>query len=124
VRQARKSEVVRHVGRGLNVWPTVHIDDVADLYVLALERAPEGAFYFAENGEASFREMSIAIAEVLGLGEPQSWPVEDAVREWGYQQAMFGLGSNSRVRGQRARQQLGWAPRHGSVFDWIGSGMQ
>jgi nucleoside-diphosphate-sugar epimerase len=41
--QARKSGVARYIGRGLNVWSNVHVDDVVDLYALALERAPAGS---------------------------------------------------------------------------------
>jgi len=119
IKQARKSGIVRHVGRGLNIWSNVHIDDVVDLYLLALEKTEAGAFYFVESGEASFRDMSAAIARALGLGEPQDWPLEQAKEEWGYEMASYALGSNSRVRGQRARTQLGWKPHGPSVFEWI-----
>ncbi|RFP21531.1 NAD-dependent epimerase/dehydratase family protein [Duganella sp. BJB488] len=119
IKQARKSGIVRHVGRGLNIWSNVHIDDVVDLYLLALEKTEAGAFYFVESGEASFRDMSAAIARALDLGEPQDWPLEQAREEWGYEMASYGLGSNSRVRGQRARTQLGWKPHGPSVFEWI-----
>ena len=37
--QAKRSGVPRHVGRGLNVWSTVHIEDVADLYNRCLKWA-------------------------------------------------------------------------------------
>lgn len=123
LKQARKSGVVRHVGRGLNIWSNVHIDDVADLYVLALEKTPAGMFYFVEAGEASFRAMSEAIAKALGLGAPQDWPLEAAIAEWGYEMASYGLGSNSRVRGTRARTLLGWQPHRPAVLDWIARDM-
>ncbi len=119
VAQARKSGVVRHVGRGLNVWSNVHVDDVAELYVLALARAAAGGFYFVENGEASFREVTTAIARRLGLGAPQDWPVEQATAEWGRGRAVYSLGSNSRVRGRRARADLGWQPRGVALVPWI-----
>jgi nucleoside-diphosphate-sugar epimerase len=119
VRQAQKSGVVRHVGSGGNIWSNVHIDDVAELYRLALEKTPAGTFYFVESGEASFRDMSTAIAHVMKLGEPQDWPLEAAQKEWGYEMASYGLGSNSRVRGERARKLLGWQPKRSSVIDWI-----
>ncbi|CAE6910284.1 NAD-dependent epimerase/dehydratase family protein [Paraburkholderia domus] len=119
VRQAQKSGVVRHVGSGGNIWSNVHIDDVAELYRLALEKTPAGAFYFVESGEASFRDMSAAIARVMKLGEAQDWPLEEAQKEWGYEMASYGLGSNSRVRGERARKLLGWEPKRDSVIDWI-----
>ncbi|MBC8733191.1 NAD-dependent epimerase/dehydratase family protein [Paraburkholderia sp. UCT2] len=119
VRQAQKSGVVRHVGSGGNVWSNVHIDDVAELYRLALDKTPAGTFYFVESSEASFRDMSAAIARAMKLGAPQDWPLEDAKQEWGYEMASYGLGSNSRVRGERARKLLGWQPRRRSVIEWI-----
>ncbi|MEX3687565.1 NAD-dependent epimerase/dehydratase family protein [Paraburkholderia sp. BR14263] len=119
VRQAQKSGVMRHVGRGLNIWSNVHVDDVAELYRLALENTPAGTFYFVESGEANFRDMTTALADVMGLGAPQDWPLEAAIEEWGYEMASYGLGSNSRVRGERARTLLGWQPRRTSVTDWI-----
>lgn len=119
IKQARKSGVVRHVGSGGNIWSNVHIEDVVELYALALEKTPAGTFYFVESGEASFRDMSNAIAKALGLGPAQDWPLKDAEAEWGYEMANYGLGSNSRVRGKNARELLGWVPKNTSVLDWI-----
>jgi len=119
IKQARKSGVVRHVGTGGNIWSNVHINDVVELYALALENTPAGTFYFVESGEASFRDMSNAIAVTLGLGPAQDWPLKDAEAEWGYEMANYGLGSNSRVRGKHARELLGWVPETTSVLDWI-----
>jgi len=119
IKQARKSGVVRHVGTGGNIWSNVHINDVVELYALALENTPAGTFYFVESGEASFRDMSNAIAETLGMGPAQDWPLKDAEAEWGYEMANYGLGSNSRVRGKHARELLGWVPETTSVLDWI-----
>jgi nucleoside-diphosphate-sugar epimerase len=119
VRQAQKSGVVRHVGSGGNTWSNVHIDDVVELYRLALEKTPAGTFYFVESGEASFRDMTAAIARAMKLGPAQDWPLKDAEQEWGYEMANYGLGSNSRVRGERARKLLGWQPQRTSVIEWI-----
>ncbi|WP_017903110.1 NAD-dependent epimerase/dehydratase family protein [Pseudomonas asplenii] len=119
LKQARKSGVVRHVGSGQNIWSNVHIEDVVALYLLALTGNPAGTFYFVESGEASFIDMTTAMARALNLGEPQDWPLADAEAEWGYEMANYGLGSNSRVRGSNARELLGWTPRRGSVIDWI-----
>ena len=123
LKQARKSGVVRHVGPGRNIWSNVHIDNVVDLYLLALEKTEAGTFYFVESGEASFRDMSAAIAKALKLGEPQDWPLDQAKEEWGYEMASYGLGSNSRVRGERARKLLGWQPTGPSVLEWISKDM-
>ncbi|MBB3228339.1 nucleoside-diphosphate-sugar epimerase [Luteibacter sp. Sphag1AF] len=122
-RQAEKSGIVRHVGPGRNIWSTTHIDDVVEFYRCALAGVTAGTFYFVESGEASFGDMSQAMAEAMGLGKAQDWPLDDAIAEWGYEMASYGLGSNSRVRGHRGRQELGWAPSAPSVFDWIGKDM-
>jgi nucleoside-diphosphate-sugar epimerase len=116
---ARAQGVVQIVGAGLNVWSNVHIDDVVELYVQALAAAPAGAFYFAENGEASFGDIGSAIARRLGLPGVESLPPEEAAERWGQAMAYYSLGSNSRVRALRARRELGWSPRHASVVDWI-----
>ncbi|MET0226927.1 MAG: hypothetical protein ABW187_10830, partial [Dokdonella sp.] len=96
-----------------------HIEDVVALYRLALANAPAGAFYFVENGEASYAELGAAIATRLGLGPVESWTVAQAAQVWGEGHARYSFGSNSRVRGRRARRELGWAPRHDSVTRWI-----
>ncbi len=124
IRQAHKSGVMRHVGPGANIWSNVHIDDVVELYRLALEKTPAGTFYFVESGEAAFREMSTALADVLGVAGPEDWPLDDAIAEWGYEMASYGLGSNSRVRGTRARTLLGWQPRRTSVTEWVRNEMR
>ncbi|CAL8476319.1 NAD-dependent epimerase/dehydratase family protein [Caballeronia sp. S22] len=118
-RQAKKSGIVRHVGRGLNIWSNVHIDDVVDIYRLALEKSPAGTFYFVESGEAQFRDMTTAMARALDLRGPEDWPLEEAIEEWGYEMASYGLGSNSRVRSKRTREVLGWQPKRTSVIEWI-----
>jgi nucleoside-diphosphate-sugar epimerase len=119
VAQARKSGIARYVGQGLNVWSNVHIEDVVELYLLALKKAPAGSFYFVENGEASYKDIVGAIARRLELGEAQSWPIEEAIKEWGFGHAVYSFGSNSRVTADKARRELGWRPTHSSVFDWI-----
>ncbi|WP_437319613.1 NAD-dependent epimerase/dehydratase family protein [Sorangium sp. So ce385] len=120
-RQARASGVARYIGRGQNRWSNVHIADVAALYVLALERAPAGTLMYVESGEAALGDVARAIAARLGLGAARSWSPEEAVAEWGRELAVFALGSNSRVRGRFAVEQLGWRPRHRSITDWIAS---
>jgi nucleoside-diphosphate-sugar epimerase len=118
VRQAKASGVVRYVGRGLNRWSNVHIADVAALYLLALNKAPAGAFMYVESGEAALGDIAAAIATRLDLGAPQSWSADEATAAWGRAMATFSLGSNSRVRGKAAAG-LGWSPARRSIADWI-----
>ena len=114
VRQAQKSGVVRHVGSGGNIWSNVHIDDVVDLYRLALEKTPAGTFYFVESGEASFRDMSAAIAGAMKLGPAQDWPLADAERNGVMKWLTTG---SARIAGYGAnvRASCWWQPKRTSV---------
>jgi nucleoside-diphosphate-sugar epimerase len=101
----------------------VHIDDLITLYVLAIEKAPAGAFYYAENGENSMREVCEAISRMLGQGgRTQSMTVEEAAIEWGEGPANDTMGSNSRVRAKRARAELKWRPKARSLIEEIERG--
>lgn len=120
---AKKHGVGRHIGAGENIWSNVHINDLVDLYLRALDKAPGGAFYYAENGENSMRELAEAISRMLGFGgrtEPMS--VEEAIEEWGESGARYTMGSNSRVRAVRAREDLGWSPSGRSLIDEVENG--
>ncbi len=120
---ARKTGTACHIGSGGNIWSNVHIDDLVDLYLLALDSAPSGAFYFAENGENSMHEVCAAIARMLGLhGATQSMTVAQAAQHWGEGPANDTMGSNSRVRAVRARQELGWRPRAMPLLEEIERG--
>jgi nucleoside-diphosphate-sugar epimerase len=119
VRRAKEFGAVRVIGKGLNHWSNVHIDDLADLYLLAVERGRAGSFYFAENGENSFAELGAALAARLKLGAVQSLDADTAAESWGAASAYFTFGSNSRVRGKRARAELGWQPHRPNVLRWI-----
>jgi nucleoside-diphosphate-sugar epimerase len=120
---AKKAGVARHYGRGENIWSNVHIDDLVDLYSLALASALAGAFYFAENGENSMRQVCEAINRRLGVNAATvAMSLDEASREWGEGMAQNTMGSNSRVRAVRARAELGWRPGRPSLIDEIESG--
>jgi nucleoside-diphosphate-sugar epimerase len=120
---ARKHRAGVHIGRGENVWSNVHIDDLVPLYLRALEKAPAGAFYYAENGENSYHEIAEAISRMLGFGgRTRAMAMDEAIAEFGETAAQFSYGSNSRVRATRARRELGWNPRAGTLLDEIERG--
>jgi nucleoside-diphosphate-sugar epimerase len=120
---AKKHGVAKHIGPGENRWANVHIDDVVALYLAAIGKAPAGAFYFAENGENSMREACEAVSRMLGFnGRTQAMTVEEAAVEWGEGPANDTMGSNSRVRAKRARAELGWRPKAGTLIDEIERG--
>jgi nucleoside-diphosphate-sugar epimerase len=119
---AKKRGCAAYAGPGENIWSNVHIDDLVTLYALALAQAPAGAFYFAEHGENSMREVCEAINRMLGLaGPPVAMSMQEAAAEWGEGTAEDTMASNSRVRAVRARQ-LGWKPKAPSLIEEIERG--
>jgi len=109
-----------YFGKGLNRYSNVHIDDLVDLYLLALEKAPGGSFFFAENGDASFKEIAEMLSHSLGLGgKTVSISVEDVVRQYG-DAGRYGVTSNSLVRAVNARR-LGWSPKAPSIAEYLES---
>lgn len=119
---ARKRGCAAHAGPGENIWSNVHIDDLVTLYALAIEKASPGAFFFAENGENSMREVCEAINRMLGCeAAPSAMSMEEAASEWGEGLSEDTMASNSRVRAARARQ-LGWKPKARSLIEEIEHG--
>ncbi len=118
INQAKKSKIARCIGRGMNVWSTVHIEDLVELYALAAgDSVPAGTFLFAENGEVTFKSLASEIKKSLQLSAPvEEWPLNEAIAEWGEGMAQFALGSNSRIRGKKSRE-LGWKPIHSNVLE-------
>jgi nucleoside-diphosphate-sugar epimerase len=120
-RVARQRGRPAHVGRGLNVWSHVHIDDVADLYARALAEAPPGSVFFCESGESSWRDMAAGVGRALGLAEdPEPLSLEDSLRAFGIG-AVTSFGSNSRVSAEKARRMLGWNPSAPTIWDALGT---
>ena len=120
---ARKTGRASHIGKGENIWSHVHIDDVAELYLLAIENAPAGSFFYVESGEASMKTVAEAIGQMLDL-EEKTEPIslDDATAQWGAEMAQFAFGSNSRVTASKARKMLDWNPTGASLLDEIKSG--
>jgi nucleoside-diphosphate-sugar epimerase len=109
----------RFLGRGLNRWSNVQIDDLVDLYLLAAEKAPAAAIYNIASGEESIKSIAESISRMLGFhGETRSMTVDEGVAFRGFDFWWIDLASNSRVTANKARTELGWAPhRPGLLHD-------
>jgi len=101
---------VCYVGRGLNVYSSIHVDDLAEIYRLMLERGVAGALYHAVSGETGFGALAREIARQLGVGT-RSVTVDEACNIWDRFTARIVLSSCSRSRAPRTRTELGWRPQ-------------
>lgn len=106
---ARVTGAVCHVGRGLNVYTHVHIDDLCDLYGRALDRGVAGALYHLASGEVNFRTMAETIARQLGV-TTRSVSIGEAATIWDRFMGPIVFSGCSRTRAPRSRLELGWSP--------------
>lgn len=122
IKLAKQRGNAAHAGPGENIWSNVHIDDLVPLYALAIDKAPAGSFYFAENGENSMRDTCDSINRMLGFaGPPSPMSMQEAAAAWSEGTAEDTMASNSRVRAKRARQ-LGWKPKARGLIEEIEHG--
>ena len=110
VSQTRKKGAPRVVGSGHQIWSTVHVDDVADLYARLLRGIDAGGVFHAASGCAyPARDLALAAAIAAGGRRVEEWPIDEArARLGGIADA---LGMTQRVEASRARTVLGWVPR-------------
>lgn len=108
-----------YFGKGENIWSNVHIEDLADLYVLALEKAKAGSLYYAENGSSTIKNLAEKISGHHKLQAAQSVTVQEAVHTFGPAGGYFGFASNSLCNSDKARTELNWKPQHHSIEHYI-----
>jgi nucleoside-diphosphate-sugar epimerase len=109
VRYALEYGRAPQIGRGLNRWSTVWIDDVVDLYLRAIDHGKPGDFVFAEASELEFASLARHLADALNVPvAPLS--IDAAIAQWGTEFAVHAFGSNARVRGSLAPAEWGWLP--------------
>jgi nucleoside-diphosphate-sugar epimerase len=107
---ARQTGSVCYVGRGLNAYSSVHVDDLVHLFNLALTRGVAGALYHCVAAESTFRSMAETIAGGLKVGT-RSLTIAEAQQVWDKFSGTTVFSSCSRCRSPVARRELGWRPR-------------
>jgi nucleoside-diphosphate-sugar epimerase len=111
IRMARAKGVAPHLGSGGTLQGYVHVDDLAELYCLAVERAPAGAVLHGVAGEVSQRELAAAVSRMIGAGDrTMSFPFEEMYASGG--PVGVSLSLNKRMASETTRRLLGADP-HG-----------
>ena len=110
------------IGDGKNHWPTVHVDDLGELYALALEHAAPGSIYNAVNDD-SFTVQEIAEAASRGAGRDGATtllPLEQARAVMGpFAEA---LALDQRLDASLVKKELRWAPKAPSLIEELEHG--
>jgi nucleoside-diphosphate-sugar epimerase len=122
VESAQNEGAARYVGTGENRWAFVHVDDLADLYLLALEKAQPGTLLLGVSGPSyPIREVAAAASRGAGAGgETVAWPLPEARQKLGlYADALV---LDQQASGKRAQELLGWRPYRPNVLEDIERG--
>jgi nucleoside-diphosphate-sugar epimerase len=111
VEPGRAAGAVPCIGDGSNHWALVHVDDLAELYVLALN-APAGGIYAGVSGQnLPVVTITQALSHAAGCpGRIDSLTLEEAIQRMGPIAEAFAL--DQQLTGTRARRELGWTPTH------------
>ena len=111
--EAIEREAIRVVTGEAVRWPLVHSEDLANLYALALERAPARSNYIgaAVDGFPVGR-IARAFAKRSGARDqqPQIISTDEIAAELGEWARGYAL--DQRLSGAKARAELGWQPKH------------
>lgn len=108
-----------HAGGPVPTWATVHVDDLADLFVLAVEKAEPGSVFNAVAEESVSVADDAAAAGRTGKAVP--WPIDEASEVLGRPFAE-GLALSQVVSGDLARKVLGWSPSRPGIVEDVRSG--
>ncbi|MDM7856580.1 NAD-dependent epimerase/dehydratase family protein [Cellulomonas alba] len=119
VEGAAVARVAAYVDSGENAWSAVHVDDLAALYVTAVERPVAGVFNVAEGAHFTFRELAEAIADLTGT-VAASVPLAVAEQRMGPLARV--LATTSRLSAERAREAFGWRPAGPMLLDDVRAG--
>jgi nucleoside-diphosphate-sugar epimerase len=112
-----KSAQLAIAGKGENHWTTVRVDALAELYALALERAPAGAFYNGVNGDpVTYGDIARAASRAAGKdGRVEAIPLEQARKTMG--PLADALALDQRLLAARAQIELDWDPDRPTVLE-------
>jgi nucleoside-diphosphate-sugar epimerase len=70
IKRARAAGRAGHWGSGGTLQSYVHVEDLADLFVLAVEHAPPGAILHGAVADVSQHDLAKAINRMIGADEP------------------------------------------------------
>ncbi len=107
--------VAPHAGSGGTLHSYIHLDDLANLYRLAVEQASPGSVLHGVYGEVSQRDLAASVSRMLGAGDrSQSVSLEQMYGLIGA--AGISLSANKRMSSKMTCRSLGWVPTRTDIL--------
>ncbi len=113
---ARQHRAAPYLGTGGVKQGFVHIDDLIDLYMLALDRAPAGSMLHGVTDEIALGDLAQAASRLVGAqGRTESLSLmEMYVRGGG---PGISLSVNKRLASDKTRQLVNWSPKRYDILE-------
>ena len=94
-----------------------HVADAAGLYRLAMEKAVPGSIYHAIAQEGvPVKDIVTKVGQELGV-PVKSIPADKAQEYFDW--LLFAMMADNLASSKKTREELGWAPTHGTVLDSV-----
>ncbi|MHA7135259.1 NAD-dependent epimerase/dehydratase family protein [Oerskovia turbata] len=110
------------VGSGAQRWATVHVEDLADLYTLALEQGLTGRLLGTADDSATVADLTRAASRAAGLGGAVGPESDDATRERLGEAFADALLLDQRAVTATSSRAAGWSPTRPSLAHELESG--
>jgi nucleoside-diphosphate-sugar epimerase len=135
--RARAAGRAGHWGTGGTTQSYVHVEDLAELFCLAAERAPQRAILHGVTDDVTQRELATAINRMIGVGEQtERLSLEqmlgitaDTVGNIGgtftpppTAASGISMSLNKRLSSEKTRKLLDWSPKRADIWDDIAFG--
>jgi nucleoside-diphosphate-sugar epimerase len=113
---ARKHSAAPYLGAGGVRQGFVHIDDLVDLYMLALERGPAGSMLHAVTDEVALGNLAQAVSRLDGAqGRTESLSLMQMYARGSGRGVSLSV--NKRLASDKTRQLVGWSPKRYDILE-------
>jgi nucleoside-diphosphate-sugar epimerase len=137
IERARAAGRAGHWGSGGTLQSYVHVEDLAELYCLAVQDAPHGAILHGVIEDVSQRELAMAInrmigsderteclslEQMLGITADATGKIDSSFTPPPTAGSGISLSLNKRLSSEKTRQLLDWSPKRADILQDIAFG--
>jgi nucleoside-diphosphate-sugar epimerase len=118
---ARKHGAAPYLGTGGVRQGFVHIDDLVDLYIYALERGPAGSMLHGVTDELALGDLAQAVSRLVGAqGRTESLSLMEMYARGGGRGVSLSV--NKRLASEKTRKVLNWTPTRYDILEDVEHG--
>ena len=118
---AKTHDAAPHLGAGGVRQGYVHLDDLVELYVLALERAPAGTMLHGVTDEIALGDLAVAVSRLVGArGRTESLSLMEMYNRGGGRGVSLSV--NKRLASEKTRMVLNWTPTRDDILEDVEHG--